>query len=625
MRHAKRWILLALMLAASEPRPAGAELRNSFDPEQALHAYAPEAHALGPGAFASDGLGNFLVAWTRIPTSGPWPTALVAQRLDRQGAKLGGEIEVASFDETRTLDGSPQVHGRPAGGFLVSWEEYLPGASEQPLRIRSFDADGSPVGTEVVLTVPFGGVSDPAPGSGDFLAVYSKGDPVTLSDVYVRLISADGTSVGNEVLLNTDMGDFQNAGVAASFGDGNFLVTWSHTHDNFDDGSVMVASWDVHARIVDAAGSPFGPAFQVSSTDSGGEFPRAALRLPNGNVLVVFTRHFGALDGVYGREIDSSGSALGDEFLMAPTSCWPYSSGFAVDGNNLVATLCREYGRYQNMSLVPFDLTSRLAGPPFLLRRNMVGDEVAASVAGDPLGGFLAALRRVAPVEQEARDEILLRRACDPADPDCHLCLGFDDAVDEDGDGTPAGCDPCDAAAPTTSFGKPVLDLRFVGLGTRDAARGGNRLDLRAVLDLPVEVTSLDPPADGMRLQVETLSNGAVLDVTLPGGTFAGRGTRGWKPSATGDRWLYLDRTGEPLEGIRSLMLYGVPAVGPKSAKLKVVGRDAPYVVEEVSSALRVTLMPAGTVAATAGLCLEHTFADSACISPSPDRTTCAE
>src|SRR5262249_27249090 len=82
-----------------------------------------------------------------------------------------------------------------------------------------------------------------------------------------------------------------------------------------------------------------------------------------------------------------------------------------------------------------------------------------------------------------------------------------------------------------------------------DTTRGNDGLRLSAAFNLPSasSFAALNPSQRGARVVVLNQAGGVELDQALPGGAFAGNGTRGWKTNGSHTQWQYLDKTGSPL------------------------------------------------------------------------------
>ncbi|MBN1417757.1 MAG: hypothetical protein JXP34_03220 [Planctomycetes bacterium] len=90
---------------------------------------------------ASDPAGDLVVVWASRP---PEETrgAILARRFDGNGDRIGGEFRVSLSNDAET----PRVAMAPEGGFAITW------GGSQEIRLRIFDAEGTPEGQEMVAS-----------------------------------------------------------------------------------------------------------------------------------------------------------------------------------------------------------------------------------------------------------------------------------------------------------------------------------------------------------------------------------------------------------------------------------------------------------------------------------------
>jgi uncharacterized delta-60 repeat protein len=127
-------------------------------------------------------------------------------------------------------------------------------------------------------------------------------------------------------------------------------------------------------------------------------------------------------------------------------------------------------------------------------------------------------------------------------------------APDQDGDGICDARDLCTDVDGGRGFDAGST-LRLRRANVQDPAE--DRLLLVAQIRLPPGTTfsTLDPENEGFRLVLTDQTGATSLDVALPAGSFAGRGTRGWQRRRAGRRLKYRDLTDAPLGGIRTVRI----------------------------------------------------------------------
>lgn len=149
-----------------------------------------------------------------------------------------------------------------------------------------------------------------------------------------------------------------------------------------------------------------------------------------------------------------------------------------------------------------------------------------------------------------------------------------------------------------------------------DTTLGNDKLTLGASFALPAgrSFGDLDPQAHGARLVIRSGLGDDVLDVTLPGGAYTGRGTRGWKTNANGTIWQYVDQTGAPLSGITGLKATDRSKGQPGGlVAVTASGKSGTYAVGPSDVPLSVTVLLGDQDAASAGLCGESSYTATDC------------
>lgn len=195
--------------------------------------------------------------------------------------------------------------------------------------------------------------------------------------------------------------------------------------------------------------------------------------------------------------------------------------------------------------------------------------------------------------------------ACDAAGSCVHA-----PAPDGDDDGTCDVLDPC-----TNPAGRDFVagsKLAFTRIDA-DPTAGNDGVTLSGSFDLAPGRTFTDlwPEAHGTRLFVAGRDGAVLVDVALPGGAYAGKGTRGWVRAGSGKTWTWLDKTEAPLAGIVKLQLAdkAKPAT-PQRTKVVMAGKRGTYAVRVDDAPLAVTLVLGESAD---GLCAEAQWDEAAC------------
>jgi len=193
-------------------------------------------------------------------------------------------------------------------------------------------------------------------------------------------------------------------------------------------------------------------------------------------------------------------------------------------------------------------------------------------------------------------------------------CPADDGLPDGDADGTCDALDACTNPADGQDFlvhPKPSLVLTRV---LTDATPGNDGLVLRADFRLGAGATfaALDPSLDGARVLLANAAGTLRLDATLPPGSYAGNGTRGWLRTAT--RWKYLDRTVTPIAGITGFDVTDRATAAAGQVKMKITGKRGTYPLAIGDAPLAATVLLGGAAASGDGRCGESAFRPGDCI-----------
>jgi hypothetical protein len=243
-----------------------------------------------------------------------------------QPVPIGSPFRINTYTPGGQEDAS--VASDREGNFVVVWQ-----SDERVVSGRRFDASGSPMGGEFVVTGQPLSHANPrvaSHGDGSFVVVWSDKDEDppsgnhTTDGIFARRFDASGSPLGTRFRVNTYTPHPQYLPDIAAH-DGGFIAVWAHFQ--------AIRDWHVMAKRFDAAGVPLAEEFQVdevydpaylrfpdrpsvASTD-GGDFVVAWASVPGPRGL---TRE------VFGQRYDSAGDPLGRNFLINT-----YTTGFQDD------------------------------------------------------------------------------------------------------------------------------------------------------------------------------------------------------------------------------------------------------------------------------------------------------
>lgn len=212
--------------------------------------------------------------------------------------------------------------------------------------------------------------------------------------------------------------------------------------------------------------------------------------------------------------------------------------------------------------------------------------------------------------------------ACDGSGACVHAPLS-----DGDGDTICDARDACTNVQGGRDFATTPRSLTRLGRVNEDPTPGNETLALRASFALPAEraFADLDLRLQGARILLRSAHGGEIVDVALPGGAYAGRGTRGWRASPQKTSWQYLDHTRTPLAGITKVKVIDRGASRPGgTVAVEVSGRRGSYPIAVADVPVDVSLVLGGQGAAILGMCAESAYASTDCaFNARSDRLTC--
>jgi hypothetical protein len=226
----------------------------------------------------------------------------------------GGEFQVNTY--TTGSQDTPDVQVGSEGYFVVAWESYQDGAG-QSIHARRYDAAGEPVGDEFpVNTVTssnqfwtrVGQASD-----GRFVVAWSsRGADGSDYGIAARRFDASGAPLGSEFVMNTYTTASQAKGDLAVEPNGDFVAVWTDYNPRDGSGNALFA------QRYEASGGRLGGEFQVNSYTSGYQAYPSIDVSPAGGFVVAWISDpgDGSGAGVFARRFDSSGNALGSDFVV---------------------------------------------------------------------------------------------------------------------------------------------------------------------------------------------------------------------------------------------------------------------------------------------------------------------
>ena len=250
--------------------------------------------------------GSFVVTWTSQSSNG-LVAGMYARRFDASGTAMGNEFKVNTTPlNSQVLQVSNAMAMNGAGAFVVVWSNFGPDGSDQGVFGQRFNALGERAGGEFrVNTTTFDSQLSPHIAMDDlgrFMAAWTSRlqDDGTGWGIYAQRFDADGTPVGPEFLVtNTTQGE-QGVSDITVDGDGQYIIAWNGTpFDNAHNGTDL----DVYVRQFTTDGTPLGDEVRVNQTTTSTQLLPAVAFGKDGRYFVAWSSfdQDGAGYGIYGR------------------------------------------------------------------------------------------------------------------------------------------------------------------------------------------------------------------------------------------------------------------------------------------------------------------------------------
>jgi len=363
-------------------------------------------------AVAVDVEGNYVVVWaSQNPGTEEDPGNILAQRYNRFGEKLGGEIIVNSYRTGLQID--PDVAMDQYGNFVVTWS----GEGEdddEGIWARVFSNSGTPLDEQFRVNQERDHTQEMSTIAtdryGNFVVTWTSeaqeeqgvAPNRDLTGVYARRFTLAGVARGDEFQVNTETINRQENSDIAMTDDGRFVIVWA---SDGQDGS----DWGIYGQRFNANGTKAGGEFRVNTfTDDKQVTPRVAMDAA-GNFVVAWasfsnesvSNEYRSGYDIFARRYAASGAARdGSEFRVneehehwqiAPTVSMADNGDFVIswasfsqDRDRLVDP--RDYGVYARRYAAD---GSVLPPDEFRVNATTIGDQTTPDVAVDPDGDFV--------------------------------------------------------------------------------------------------------------------------------------------------------------------------------------------------------------------------------------------
>jgi FG-GAP-like repeat len=282
------------------------------------------------GQVASLNDGGYVVVWTDSSlTYNPSGTAIVAQRYDAFGNKVGGEVKISQFTSGDQL--SPAITALPNGNVAIAFVDTSAGNLD--LYVRVFDpvlglvrTDTIDVGTNLTFNPSITAFAD-----SSYVITYTAGSGAD-TDIVARVVSSSGT-VGAQFDIDnqTDHRDFSEV---ATLSNGNFVVTY------WDEVLGSATDTDVKFAVANSGGTlVVGPTTVPGANGLGLETDPDVAALREGGFVIVWTDPDAVVNDIRATILSNSGATIASNIFVNTTTAGGQDEASVValaDGGFLV-------------------------------------------------------------------------------------------------------------------------------------------------------------------------------------------------------------------------------------------------------------------------------------------------
>jgi len=303
---------------------------------------------------------------------------------------LGDEFRVNIF--TQYNQSRPAAAMDTQGNFLIAWDSEKQDGDVTGIYARMYTNYGDPKGYEFQVN----SITDhfqlmpsiAAAKNGTFIITWICYRLSQGGNIAARRFDSSGNPLGLEFAVNTFLDGYQGEPDVAADGQGNFIIVWQSWEQDGD-------GFGIFARKYSASGVPEGIEFQVNTTAVDDQVHPSAAMDDAGNCVFVWTSYSqdGALSGIYGQRMSSSGIFLGPEFRIDQA---------AVGYRDFPDLIMDQWGNFvvcwQDIRFTPegydiylriFDRNGIVISPETLVNTTTEDSQIFPAAAADAQGNFI--------------------------------------------------------------------------------------------------------------------------------------------------------------------------------------------------------------------------------------------
>jgi hypothetical protein len=330
---------------------------------------------------ASLGDGGYVVVWYDSSlVHNPLGHAIVAQKYDAAGHKVGGEVKISQF--TNGDQYTPAITAMPDGGVAIAYVDVFTGDAD--IYVRRYDVNLKLLRTDNI-DLGANWTNQPkitAFADNSYVVTYTTGatELATDADIVARVVSSTGTVGAQFDILNETDNRYDSQ--VATLSNGNFVVAMT------DEYLGSATDTDILFRIMTPSGGQVvGPNWVVGADGSASESQPDVAALAGGGFVVVWT-DTGADDGDIRATIyNNAGAPNRSDFLVNTTKSGMQfepnvlalkDGGFLVTWNDGTANATVDRERAQR-----FDADGNKVGAEFIVRSGPSGDDPETTLLAD--------------------------------------------------------------------------------------------------------------------------------------------------------------------------------------------------------------------------------------------------
>jgi hypothetical protein len=395
----RRWVAALLLVAtvpgAAQLQPRGVELQLNRGTSETFN---PSLTA------ANDG--RFVVVWLR-PTDTLFVGEARSGLFNPLGEPIGEQFTVSELFFF-FFDG-PIVGGAPDGRSVVVW----PGGSETDeggIRGQRLDTTGGLVGAPFqVNAFTTNGQYLPALAvqpDGAFMVVWrSYEQDGYRSGLFGRTFDSAGVPTSGDFQVDAYTEGWQREAAVAALRNGEFVVAW-----NGPNPSRPYSTYSIFSRRFDSSGAAQAAQLEISDATSY-SVEQPAVEARDDGAFVVVWLDFTNGPHILGKHFNSSGSQLGDEFIVETSDEVVNRPAIAMNGTGEFLVVWETHPFPSQVLARGFDADANALGPTFQVAMRTAADNRNPDVANVGVGRFVVVWQRFTPEgEYNGRTDIVARR-----------------------------------------------------------------------------------------------------------------------------------------------------------------------------------------------------------------------